>query len=139
NKMNTYEAIKQNPVLPSRVKNQLLGAVAKQGKNKGYLLSNAPDQRTRPGDWLAWQVLISNLAPARTSVWGLIMSNTKEKYSELDDLVQNAGLVFALNTCEPAYRWNIWAHRYDRDKGQEELQRLYRQYREKQAVKAKTA
>lgn len=123
--MNTREAIEQNPVLSDEDKKALLGAVCTRGRYKGYLLTNAPSPAKRPIDWLAWQVLVGHLAPVRISIAGLFF-NRSDAYIELDKRTEKAGLTFALNTCEPAYRWNLWANRYDRERGQVELKQLYK-------------
>ena len=131
--MNTKQAIEQNPILSDAHKQFLLNAICTRGKYKGYLLANAPSARTRPEGWLAWQVLVSNLAPARVAAWSLMFSDQGDKFKGLDDAVNLAGLQFALNACEPAFRWNLWANRYNRDKAQAMVPVMYEEYRKKHA------
>ena len=109
--MNTAEMIELFPI-PEDSKALLRKAIATRGKNKGYLLSDAP------GDNIGWQVLISYVAPARVKVWGLMMrGDCADAYNKLDKELYRLGCVnHALNSVEPAYRWNLSAHRYNLDK-----------------------
>jgi hypothetical protein len=113
---NTQQLIEQWPDLDSDVRTNLLLAVSSRGKNKGFLLANAPAQ-SDSDKWAAWSALAGNLAPARIGICGLLFGGpSAERYSVLDKVVtDNPGFLLALNAVEPAYRWNLWAHRYNGD------------------------
>jgi hypothetical protein len=105
------------------MKASLLGALSKRGKFKGYLLGSAPSLRARPDDYLAWQALVSNLAPARVSVFGTMMVNhTRLDFAELDKAVTGSGLSLALQPIEPAFRWNLYASRHDVDRERKSIE-----------------
>ena len=109
---NTRELIENWPGLESDVRADLLLAVATRGKNKGYLLANAPSQYAHPRKWAAWTAFVGNLAPARLSIWGVLFG-PRDLYDRLDTAVLNSGLAAGLNAVEPAFRWNLWCHRHD--------------------------
>ena len=111
---NTKQLIESFPGIDSADKKLLLSAISTRGSHKGFILSNAPSPSKNESRWLAWQVLITNLAPMRASVWSLMFSGQKDEYKRLDDIVEKTGLAHALNAIEPPFRWNLWAHHNDR-------------------------
>lgn len=113
--MNTKQLIENWPAFDAETKAILLQAISTRGKHKGFILASAPSERKRPEAWLAWQVLISNLAPVRASVWGLMFSNKVDLFKQLDNIVGARDFVFALNAIEPAARWNLWCMNHDVD------------------------
>lgn len=116
--MNTAELIDLAP-FSQETKDILKGAIATRGKNKGYV-------KASPGssEHLVWNLLISRLAPARVTIASLMLNAKSEEFVKLDKELDTWPLfTFALNACEPAFRWNLWAHRYDREKAQRIVRR----------------
>ena len=106
------------PNLPDDARSILLGAIATRGKYQDYLLSNAPDQRKRPQHWIAWQALVSNLAPQRCSTYSLMCLSAEDQklFHYLNKALERSGLDSLLNAFEPPYRWNLYAYRINTDK-----------------------
>jgi hypothetical protein len=113
---NTQQLIEQWPDFCDSDRADFLSVICKRGKNKGFLLANAPAQSDSLR-WAAWSALAGNLAPSRIGICGLLFGGGgASAYSVLDKVVtDNQGFLFALNAVEPAYRWNLWAHRYNSD------------------------
>lgn len=117
--MNTKELIETYPGLSDEARRHLLKAVSTRGKSKGYLLASQPSCYKQPDKFVAWTCLVGNLAPARISVFSVAFApeNVANSYKALDkEVTECAGFTFALNAVEPAFRWNLWAHRYDQAK-----------------------
>ena len=98
----------------------LRGVISTRGKNKGYLLANPPKDAERKA---VWNAVVSYLAPARVQMWSLMFADeeTNAIYSATDALLKRTGIGKALNFFEPAFRWNLVAHRYDIAKAQKIL------------------
>ena len=93
--MNTLELINRFPNIDDETRQLLISAISTRGKYKGYLLSSPPNIQKNPDGWLAWQAIISNIAPARVSLFSLMM------------------LTVCFNVTEPSMRWNLYAMRHD--------------------------
>lgn len=114
---NTRELIEAWPHLDPKVRAALLSVVSTRGKYKGYILSSAPSPSKDRDRYNAWQAVISELAPVRVSVWGLICQTDEQR--EFFNLVEESlqgQLGLALRVYEPALRWSLFAHRYDVNK-----------------------
>lgn len=133
--MNTRELIEIWPSFTDAERAALLQAVSTRGKNKGYLLASSP-AGSAGTKYVAWQVLVSNVAPARVSLWGLISGNGSALFSELDSKVSTALFRTALNAVEPACRWNLWHLNHDRDQILENLPAVIERYGHALAARA---
>ena len=115
--MNTAELIQRIPGLTDEQRQAFLGACSTRGKHKGYLLSK--------GNGVAWQVLVGYLAPARaggvTQAW-LENDEARAWRRELEKAAVFSHLGSYINATEPACRWNLWAHRYDRLRALERIE-----------------
>jgi hypothetical protein len=107
--MNTQQLIEQLPI-DQADKDTLLQAIATRGKNKGYLKADAP------GTNIGWQYLIGLIAPARLKTFSIMLNNVgPDSFDDLDEKLKPMEPVirFFINGTEPAFRWNLAAHRYD--------------------------
>ena len=114
----------------------LLEAVSTRGKWAGYLLASAPSEQKRPRGYMAWQAMVSNLAPSRVSMVALIFANREGLFdtlsAELDKPHPEIGLSIgeALRAVEPDFRWNMYAHRIDTERMRDMLARSLRKLAE---------
>ncbi len=112
---NTRELIEAWPCLDDDVRAALLSAVSTRGKFKGYVLANSPAVGTG-SKYISWQAIIGELAPVRTSVFGLLLAPADliALYDRLEEALSGKfGLGLALRAQEPALRWSLFAHRYE--------------------------
>tara|TARA_R110002126_G_scaffold273165_1_gene417631 strand:- start:354 stop:725 length:372 start_codon:yes stop_codon:yes gene_type:complete len=88
-------------------------AVCTRGKNKGFLLANKP--KGKPG--MVWDAVMLTVAPARSSLFGAMSGNEDDRkaFADTCDLM-SANFGMAIKASEPAFRWNLFAHRYDCEK-----------------------
>ena len=118
--INTKEFIKlleEHGKLEQDIIDSLLSVISTRGKNKGYILANCPqNDKNRHA---TWQALVSYIAPVRASVWSIMFYNDeqKEHYDKIDKALQ-PGYGRMIDFFEPAFRWNMTAHRYDMEKAQ---------------------
>jgi hypothetical protein len=112
--LTTQTLLESWPSLADDVRAELLSAVATRGKWQGYLPENAPKDPARA---IAWQALVSWLAPNRASVVSLMIAldHHRRRYDQLDRVIEAVGLPLALNAVEPEMRWNLWAYHNNRD------------------------
>ena len=113
--MTTKQFIEKFPNISEETRAALLSAISTRGKWKDCILENAPSATKRPDGWIAWQALISNLAPARVSMWSLMLAKdeTTARYNSIDKELTDSGLATAINALEPPYRWNLYAHHHN--------------------------
>lgn len=110
---NTRELIEAWPGLDSDVRSALLSVISTRGKHKGSLLANAPGTADK-SRYVAWQAIISELAPVRVSVYGLIfLSEEQNKLLNRLNAALEGNLGYAICAYEPPLRWSLFAHRYD--------------------------
>ena len=109
---NTKELIEAWPLFSEAQRADLLQAVSTRGKHKGYLLASAP-AHAKPVKWAAWSALVSELAPARVSAFGIVFQpdNFRKLFLDLEAAVNDVNFRSCLNCIEPPYRWNLWCSR----------------------------
>jgi hypothetical protein len=103
---NTQELIERWPYFDEETKIMLLSAISTRGRYKGFLLSNPPSEKETPMRYMAWQALISNLAPSRVSVMGLMLSEHNYWFNIFDNQFDTS-FIACINAVEPDFRWNI--------------------------------
>jgi hypothetical protein len=123
--MNTKELLESWPGLSDQERADLLSAISTRGKHSGFLLCSAPSSTKRPMAHAAWCALVSNLAPQRIPVFSLMLG-AGEDFKRLDDALERVQLRTPLNACEPPFRWNLFAHRFDVDAMRAEIERRLR-------------
>lgn len=136
--MNTRELIETWPLFSDDHRAALLQAISSRGKNKGYLLASAPAQQKRD-KWAAWSALVSHLAPARVSLWGLIWAADKERFTELEQATDNRLFRACLNTVEPSLRWNLWAYHHDQEAARAKLPGILEELTQREALRVARA
>lgn len=102
----TKELIERWPLIDEETRQQLLGAISKTGKYKGYLLANAPNV-SRKEAHIAWQVIMLNVAPSRLGVRDLMASGQSSGFADLSDKIDKGKLGAAIRVVEPVFRWDI--------------------------------
>ena len=100
-------------VLSDTMRATLLDAIATRGKWKGYLLASAPSEQKRSQGYIAWQAIVANLAPSRTSMFAVMFRG--ESFLELDSYLTKSGLAAAIRAVEPDFRWSLYAYHHDTD------------------------
>lgn len=122
--MNTHELLVNAPGIDTVARRWLLDVVTTRGKWKGYLLTNAPRQSKDPVRWATWQAIMSFLAPARCSMFPLMLMDdeTQRAFHKVDAAmkteVSGTGwpLYIFIQAFEPPFRWNMFAANRDVDK-----------------------
>lgn len=112
--MNTQELISRFPKLSQETKQLLSLAISTRGKWKGYVKASAPSVTKAPEANLAWQCLVSNLAPSRVSI-GAVIIGDGSRFAEIDKEIVDSGFAACLRAIEPDFRWNLYAMRHDTD------------------------
>jgi len=107
--MNTLDLINAWKKFSDDEKALLSLAICTRGKNKGYLLSNKPKNKRAA---IVWNQFMMNIAPVRASLWPIMTNDEPELALTVDALITPM-FRYAINATEPAFRWNLWAHRYD--------------------------
>jgi gamma-glutamylcyclotransferase (GGCT)/AIG2-like uncharacterized protein YtfP len=115
--MNTQELINSWIHFNQEQKDILSLAIAKRGKFKGYLLANKPKDKRAA---VVWNQFMMNIAPARASLWPIMLSDDPGFMEEVDSLI-GPMFKYAVNATERPLRWNLWAHRYDGEKFMQNL------------------
>ena len=128
--MNTRELIEQWPLFDQGTRTALLQAVSTRGKYRGYLLSSAPPQ-DKGEKWAAWSALVSNLAPARVSIFGAMFAPSRKRFSELERTTDSRLFRACLNATEPAGRWNLWYFHNSRETAQRNLPKVLQALRDR--------
>jgi len=115
--VNTQQLIEAWPYFSAEVRDELKGAIATKGKWKGFVLASKPSLPSRAA---AWSALMANLCPGRAGVYSMMLGKSDRVRAMITEIDKNHlnGLTFlqALNAVEPAFRWNMWALRNDREK-----------------------
>lgn len=116
---NTRELLQAWPGLDDDVRAGLLSAISSRGKWQDFVLANAPAEGKRPVAYAAWQALMSELAPVRVSVGGIMFMRERELFDRMAAAL-DGNLGVCLRAQEPAFRWNLFAHTYNVDAIQEQ-------------------
>lgn len=105
--MNTHELITAIEAFNEADTALFHSALATRGKNKGMLKAKAPKQGTDA--WLAWQVLVMEVAPMRASIGGIMLLDTEksDEWHRLSALMDKVGMSVLLVLSEPQMRWNL--------------------------------
>ena len=121
--MTTRELFETFPGLSRDERAFLLQVLSTRGATKDRVLKSCPTESRDPARWAIWQSVVGYLAPNRTSLFSLMMMREEARtaYDWAEQLMQRPGplgqtLWWWIRIVEPAFRWNMMAHRFDVEK-----------------------
>jgi hypothetical protein len=121
--MNTLQLIKKWPGLSDEARRILAKGCASRGKHKGFVRATCPSARDDLEAFVAWQTLVSNLAPSRVNIFSVLIWDEGRMLERLDSAIEQTKMGEALRAVEPDFRWNLYAHRFDTSKIRDALEK----------------
>ena len=127
--INTAELLALHPGIPEDVRGWLLGACATRGKNKGWLLANAPNRYDYPERWAAWQYLVPNVQ--RMATWTLTFAVREGEpegvaFMRIQESLERGHVQGLVCWTERPYRWFCIPSGMDPDVMNQRIARKFR-------------